>query len=144
MIWIFGITANCTNQVWVKHLKNGFWLWDRWKSIHKDIFLVDYFYPKLSYENTFSSCVIFLIQICKMAGVGKEKYWMSSWRAFQIYKSMQTVRLHFVDDMFNVVKLCICSYNAMVFHCTKNREYTETEDMYDATIHNDNIVESSE
>ncbi len=51
------------------------------------------------------------------------------------------VRLHYVDNIYYVVKLCTCLHNAMVVQHIENREDPETEDMYDVTIHNANILE---
>ncbi len=52
------------------------------------------------------------------------------------------LRMHYVDDIFYIVKLCICLHNAMAFHRVKNGEDQEEEDMYDATIHDDEEIET--
>ncbi len=54
------------------------------------------------------------------------------------------MQLHYVDVIFYVIKLCICLHNAMVVHCIDSKEYLESEDMYNVTIHIDNVMESSE
>jgi len=58
---------------------------------------------------------------------------------------MQTpVKLHYVDDIFYAVKLCICLHNAMVVHHIENGEEQETEDMYDMTTNTENSLELDE
>ncbi len=64
---------------------------------------------------------------------------------FQIFNFMQTwVRLHYVDNIFYVMKLCICWYNAMVLHFIENWEDPETEDMCNVTSNNKNALELDE
>ncbi len=54
------------------------------------------------------------------------------------------MRLHYVDDIFYVVKLCICLHNAMVVHHIENGEDPETEDMYNITTNTENSLELDE
>ncbi len=54
------------------------------------------------------------------------------------------MRLHYVDDIFYVVQLCICLHNAMVVHNVEYGDDPETEDMYDATIHSNDEMKTGE
>lgn len=61
----------------------------------------------------------------------------------KIFEYIQTtVPLHYVDNIFHVLKLCICLHNAMVVHHIETGEDPETEDMYNATICNGNDIET--
>ncbi len=110
-------------------------------------FLVDGIYPELSrFVKTISVPVSFY--------ESKFAKWQESVRkniecGFGVlskkFKFMQTpVRLHYVDDIFYVVKLCICLHNAMVVHCIENGEDPETEDMYNITTNTENSLQLDE
>ncbi len=59
------------------------------------------------------------------------------------FKVIQTpLQLHCVNNIFYVVKLCICLHNAMVIHCIESEEDLETEDMYNTTICNGKDIET--
>ncbi len=59
------------------------------------------------------------------------------------FKIIQTpVRLHYVDDIFYIVKLCTCLHNAMVVHPIESGEDPETEDTYNAIICNGKDIET--
>ncbi len=110
-------------------------------------FLVDGIYPELSHFVKTISVPVSLLE-------SKFAKWQESVRknierGFGVlskkFKFMQTlVRLHYVDDIFYVVKLCICLHNEMVVHCIENREDPETEDMYNITTNTENSLELDE
>ncbi len=58
---------------------------------------------------------------------------------------MQTpVWLYYVDNIFYIIKLCICLHNAMVVNLIENGEDSETEDMYDMAGNNQKGLELDE
>ncbi len=50
-------------------------------------------------------------------------------KKFKFFQS--PVRLHHVDDIFYIVKLCICLHNAMVVHRIENGDNPEFEQLYE-------------
>ena len=59
------------------------------------------------------------------------------------FKFLQNpVGLHGVDDMYYVVKLCLCLHNAMVIHRTEVGEDPKTEQMYDIEYNGENVKDN--
>ncbi len=117
------------------------------KQFTKLYFLVDGIYPELNrFVKTISVPTSFAES--KYA-VWQEAVRKNIERGFGVFKRkfkiiQHPLRMHYVDDIFYIVKLCICLHNAIVVRRVENGDDPETEDMYDVTMHDNEEIETGE